>query len=422
MKLATLALALTALTALTSHADPNAEWGHWRGPAGNGTSPSADPPVHWNATTHIRWKTPIPGHGSSSPVVWGDKVFVTSAVGPVEGKEPRTAQKFTLYCIDRNSGKILWEKVAAETVPHEGHHEHHGFASASPMTDGERVFAPFGSRGIFAYDMDGELLWSRTDFGKMQTRNGFGEGSSPTLHGDTIILPWDHEGPSKLIALDAETGKDRWVTERDEPTSWDTPLVVEHGGKKQVVTSGEKFAMGYDFETGKEIWRCAGQTERPVASAVAGDGIVYVGSGFRGAYLGAFKLGATGDLKGTDAVLWEKNENTPDIASLLLSNGRLYYTARKSGILSCVDAKTGKAHYENERVDGVRELYSSPVAAAGRVYITGRDGSTTVIKDGDDLEILATNSVGEPVDTTPALVGRDIIIRGAQHLFLISKP
>ena len=174
--------------------------------------------------------------------------------------------------------------------------------------------------------------------------------------------------------------------------------------------------------TGKEIWRCAGQTERPVASAVAGDGIVYVGSGFRGAYLGAFKLGATGDLKGTDAVLWEKNENTPDIASLLLSNGRLYYTARKSGILSCVDAKTGKAHYENERVDGVRELYSSPVAAAGRVYITGRDGSTTVIKDGDDLEILATNSVGEPVDTTPALVGRDIIIRGAQHLFLISKP
>ncbi len=189
-----------------------------------------------------------------------------------------------------------------------------------------------------------------------------------------------------------------------------------------MITSGEKLAMGYDFETGKELWRCAGQTQRPVASAVAADGIVYIGSGFRGAYLGAFKLGSMGDIKGTDAVLWEKEEYTPDIPSLLLSNGRLYYTARKSAILSCVDAKTGEAHYENERVDGVRELYASPVAAAGRIYITGRDGSTTVIKDGEDLESIATNSVGEPVDATPALVGNDIIIRGAKHLFRLTRP
>ena len=420
MKLA-LALIYFSALLLPLHADPNKQWGHWRGPTGNGTSETANPPVHWDAKKNIKWKTAIPGNGSSSPVVWGDKIFVTSAVGPVEGKAPRNKQRFTLFCIDRKNGKILWEKVAAETVPHEGHHDHHGFASASPMTDGERVFASFGSRGLFVYDMDGNLLWKRDDFGKMRTRNGFGEGSSPTLHGDTVIMPWDHEGPSKIIAIDAKTGKNRWETPRDEPTSWDTPLVVEHGGKKQVITSGEKFAMGYDFDSGKEIWRCAGQTQRPVASAVSAGGLVYIGSGFRGAFLGAFKLGAKGDLKGTKNVVWEKNRNTPDIASLLLSNGRLYYTARKSGILSCVDAKTGKPHYEGERVDGVRDLYSSPVAAAGRVYITGRDGTTAVIEDGDDLEVLATNRLGEPVDTTPALVGKEVIIRGAKHLYLISK-
>ena len=422
MKLAsTLLLSATILTSQAS-ADPQAEWGHWRGPTGNGTSNTADPPVHWDKNKNVKWKLAIPGHGSSSPVVWGDKIFVTSAVGPVEGKNPRTAQKFTLYCIDRSKGKIIWERVAADSVPHEGHHDHHGFASASPMTDGESVFAFFGTRGLFSYDMDGNLLWSRNDFGKMKTRNGFGEGSSPTLHGETIILPWDHEGPSKIIAINSKTGKNRWETPRDEPTSWDTPLVVEHGGKFQVITSGEKLAMGYDFATGKEIWRCAGQTQRPVASAVSADGIAYIGSGFRGAFLGAFKLGAKGDLKGTKAVLWEKNENTPDIASLLLSRGRLYYTARKSGILSCVDAKTGKAHYEKQRVDGVRELYASPVAAAGRVYLTGRDGTTTVLKDSDDFEILASNQLGEGVDATPALAGGDIVFRGARHLYLISKP
>lgn len=379
--------------------------------------------MHWDAKKNVKWKTVIPGHGSSSPVVWENRIFVTSAVGPVEAKNPRNSQKFTLFCIDRANGKVLWESVAAETVPHEGHHDHHGYASASPMTDGKSVFASFGSRGLFAYDFDGKLLWSRTDFGKMRTRNGFGEGSSPTVHGETVIMPWDQEGQSKLIAINSQTGENRWEVLRDEPTSWDTPLVVDHGGKKQVITSGENFAMGYDFDSGKEIWRCPGQTQRPVASAVFADGVAYVGSGFRGAYLGAFKLdGANGNLKGTGAVIWEKQDATPDIASLLLSDGRVYYTARKSGILTCVDAKTGAAHYEKERVDGVRELYASPIAAAGRVYITSRDGNITVIKDGEDLEVLATNRLGEPVDATPALVGKDIIIRGAEHLYLITKP
>ena len=423
MKFPTALFSLALTLATSSAADPAHQWGHWRGPTGNGTSTTADPPVHWNEKKNVKWKVAIPGKGSSSPVVWKDKIFVTSAVGPAgEAGNPRSRQKFTLFCVDRENGNVLWEKVAATTVPHEGHHDQNTFASASPMTDGERVFAYFGSRGLFAYDMGGELLWSYTDFGKMTTRNGFGEGSSPTLHGDTIIVPWDHEGPSKLVAINAATGKVKWETPRDEPTSWDTPLVVTHKGKKQIVTSGQNFAMGYDFDSGKEIWRCPGQTQRPVASAVSADGIVYVGSGFRGAYLGAFKLGATGNLKGTDAVLWTKNDQTPDIPSLLLSNGRLYYTARKSPILSCVDAKTGDMHFERERIDGLRELYASPIAAAGRIYVTGRDGNITVLKEGDALEVLATNKLNDHTDATPALVGKQIVIRGARHLYLIAKP
>ena len=418
------ALALLTLTLATSSAaDPAKQWGHWRGPTGNGTSETANPPTHWSEKKNIKWKVKIPGNGSSSPVVWEDKIFITSAVGPArEAGKPSSEQKFTLHCFDRKTGKILWEKVAATTVPHEGIHKDNTFSSASPMTDGKRVYAFFGSRGLFAYDMDGKPLWKRTDFGKMKTRNGFGEGSSPTISGDTIIVPWDHEGPSKLVAINATDGEIKWDTPRDEPTSWDTPLVVSYDGKKQVVTSGQNFAMGYDFDTGKEIWRCPGQTQRPVASAVSADGIVYVGSGFRGAYLGAFKLGATGNLKGTDAVLWTKNDQTPDIPSFLLVGKRLYYTARKSPIITCVDAKTGENHFERERIDGLRELYASPVAAGGRVYITGRDGNITVIRDADALEVLATNKLDDHTDATPALVGDEIIIRGAKHLYLIAKP
>lgn len=400
-------------------------WGHWRGPVGNGSAPDATPPTEWTPSKNIKWKTPIPGRSSGSPVIWGDQVFVVSAV-PSAGQAGFDGQRlsrlvFKIFCIDRKTGVIRWEKAATEATPHQGTHSTNGFASASPCTDGKHVYAHFGSRGLFCYTMGGELVWKRDDFGKMDTRNGFGEGSSPTLAGEKIIVPWDHEGASALYALDKATGKTVWKTSRDEPTCWATPLIVEHAGVKQVVMNGQNSARSYDLESGKELWRCAGQTQRPVASAVAIDGLAIVGSGFRGAYMGAFKLDGRGDLEGTPHVVWTKDRNTPDIASPLLSGARLYYHREKSGYLSCVNALTGEPYYLSEPIPEVSRTYASPIAAGGHVYITGRTGTTVVIEDAEALKIVATNSVGEGVDTTPAPVDDQLFIHGERHLFCIAK-
>jgi outer membrane protein assembly factor BamB len=349
-------------------------------------------------------------------VIWEDRVFVTSAVGK-KGNE----LEFTLFCFDRKSGDIRWQKVAVTAVPHQGTHQTNGFASASPCTDGTHVYAHFGSRGLYCYTMDGALKWKRDDFPAMNTRNSFGEGSSPTLEGDKILVPWDHDGQSFLYALDKLSGKDIWKTPRDAATCWSTPLVVEQAGKKQVVMNGQRTARAYDLETGKELWHCSGQTERPAASPVAKDGVVFVGSGFRGAYLGAFRLDGRGDIKGTKSVAWEIDRDTPDVGSPLLSAGRIYFYKDKAGVLTCVDAATGERHFGPVRVPGLQVIYASPVAAGGHVYLTDRNGVTVVIKDSDKFDIVATNSVNETVDATPAPVDGELFIRGQKHLFCIAK-
>ncbi|MDA7888208.1 PQQ-like beta-propeller repeat protein [Akkermansiaceae bacterium] len=413
-------LLLTLLTCMASAGN----WAHWRGPAGNGSSPDAKPPVEWSETKNVKWKVPVPGRSSGSPVVWENKVFVVSAVADDGGlgfdgtKLSKLA--FNLYCFDRENGKLLWEKTATTATPHQGTHSTNGFASASPCTDGKHVYAHFGSRGLYCYTMDGELVWKRNDFGKMDTRNDFGEGSSPTLEGDKILVPWDHEGPSALYALNKLTGKTIWKTERDEPTNWCTPFVVAHDGAKQIVMNGQTFIRGYALESGKELWRIAGKAQRPVTSAVAIDDLVIVASGFRGSYGGAFHLGGRGDLKGTKHVAWSWDDNTPDLASPLLSGKLLYMHKAKSASLSCINPTTGEAYYTAAKIPGLSTLYASSVAANGHVYITGRSGTTVVIKDDKKLEIVSTNSVGEGVDATPALADDQLFIRSERHLFCIA--
>lgn len=439
---------LAALGLLLSGGKAGADnWAHWRGPDGNGVARNASPPTQWSETKNIKWKVAIPGRGSGSPVIWKDRVFVVTGIaqstGPQETPEEnrqRSARpgrgpgrrgsgrggallktSFRLLCFDRQTGKKLWEKTAVEATPHQGVHSTNNFASASPCTDGSHVYAFFGSRGLYCYTLQGELVWKRDDFGKMTTRNGFGEGSSPTLAGDRILVPWDHEGPSALYALNKLTGETLWKTERKEPTNWSTPLVVEHGGVRQVVMNGQNHACGYDLASGKELWRCAGQTERPCASAVAGNGMIFVGSGFRGSFLGAFRAEARGDLAGTDGVAWSVSRDTPDIASPLLVNGRLYFHKGKTGLISCLDAKTGKPHYTATRVPGLSSIYASPVAAGGYVFLTGRSGRTVVLRDGTGFEVVASNSVGETVDATPAPVDHQLFIRGEKHLFCVEE-
>ena len=430
------------------------DWGHWRGDGGNGVATNAKPPVTWSDTENIKWKVKIPGKGSGSPIIWGDKVFVVTAVRSDGKEEPKAAAggggrggprggargsrgggrggrgastplpklQFKVMCFNRENGEVVWEKMATESTPHEGTHSTNNYASASPCTDGEHVYAHFGSRGVYCYTMDGELKWKRDDLGEMKARASFGEGSSPVLAGDKLIVPWDHEGPSSLYALNKANGETIWKTDRDEPTNWATPLVIEHEGKKQVVMNGQTAARSYDLETGKELWHCGGQTDRPCASAVAGDGLVYVGSGHRGAFLAAFSPGGKGDVKGTENVVWSVNRDTPDIASPLLSQGRLYFYKAKEGIISCLDAATGKPHYNATRVPRLTgKIYASPIAANGHVYLTDRNGTTVVIKDSDEFSVVANNSVGETVDATPAPVDNQLFIRGESHLFCIQE-
>ena len=435
----------------------SANWPTWRGPLHNGSAPDANPPVEWSDTKNVKWKVKLPGHGSATPVVWGDRVFVLAAIGPDKKAAPQPAPvvaaptnnpagadtnapgggrrrgggfgrsekptdtyKFTVLCLDRKTGKTLWEKVAKETVPHEGHHQDHGFASASPVTDGKVVLAHFGSRGLYCYDLDGNLKWSK-EFGELRTRNSFGEGASPALSGDVVVVNWDHEGDDFIAALDKNTGRELWRTPRQEETSWGTPLIVDYKGQKQVVVNATTKVRSYDLTTGKELWVCGGQTGNAIPCSVTDGETVYAISGFRSAALQAIQLGRTGDLTGTDAVKWSYNQNTPYVPSPVLAGHRLYFLSQRGAMLTCFDTKTGKPLFEAERLPGVFNAYASPVATKDRVYVLSREGKCTVLKLGDTPEILATNTLPEGTDASIAVVGNELLIRGKENLYCIAQ-
>jgi hypothetical protein len=428
-----LAVGLRAVPAQSATAPT--DWPQWRGPLGTGVSATANPPVSWSETTNIAWKVKLPGSGSGTPIVLGNRVFVLTAVNAkpqaapqpagAGGGAPRSLKpdgpvRWMLLCLDRQTGKTIWEKVAREEIPHEGHHQDHGFASHSAITDGSHVYAYFGSRGVYCYDLRGNLKWSK-DLGKMRTRNGFGEGSTPALHGNTLVITWDHEDADFIVALDKTNGKELWRQDREEPTSWSTPLVVEHGGRAQVVTAATNKARSYDLVSGKLLWECSGLTANVIPTPVASGGMVYLTSGFRGNALLAVKLGRTGDLTGTDAIAWSHNRTTPYVPSPLLYDDRLYFFGSNSGILSCFNAKTGQPLLNGVRVDALQGVYASPVGAAGRVYLVGRNGATVVIKRSDTLEVLATNQLEDGIDASPALAGKDLLLRGRQYLYCIRE-
>lgn len=425
-------LGLTAAASVVRGAPvPGAErnWPEWRGPLNTGVSPTADPPVTWSETSNVRWKVKVPGSGTGTPIVWEDRVYVLTAVPVGEANpgarvgrtiQPTTPVRFTVVCLDRATGKTVWARVAREEVPHEGHHPDHGYASHSPVTDGKHLYAYFGSRGLYCYDLDGNLKWKK-DLGRQQTRNGFGEGSSPALRDDTLVITWDHEGEDFIVALDKNTGAEKWRQARDEPTTWSTPLVVEHGGKKLVVTAGTNKCRTYDLETGKLVWELEGLTANVIPSPVSAGDMVYLMSGFRGNELMAVRLGREGDLTRTDAVAWSHNRATPYVPSPLLYEDKLYFFGSNSGLLSCFAAKTGEPLINAERIPALSGVYASPVGAAGRVYLLGRNGAAVVLKNTGKLDVLATNTLEDGFDASPAVVGKELFLRGRQHLYCIAE-
>ena len=275
-------------------------------------------------------------------------------------------------------------------------------------------------RGLYCYDFDGNLIWSK-DLGKAQMKNQFGEGSSPAVWGSTLVVNWDAENGSFIAAFNTETGGELWRTPRDEETTWATPLIVQFEGKAQVVTSATKKIRSYDLATGKLIWESTGLTPNVIPSPVTANGIVYAISGFRGNALLAIKLGRTGDLSDSDAILWKLNKGTPYVPSPLLYGDRLYFFSGNNGVITCVDATNGNLIYSQERLENVRGIYASPVGAGGKVYLTGRDGTTVVIKHADKLEILATNKLDDKIDASPAIAGKEIFLRSRESLYCIAE-
>ena len=256
----------------------------------------------------------------------------------------------------------------------------------------------------------------------MRTRRGFGEGSSPAIHGNTIIINWDHEEDDFIVALDKYTGKEIWRKKRDEPTSWSTPLIVEYGGKTQVIVSATNFTRSYDLSNGDIIWECSGMTTNTIPSPVVENGVVYVMSGFRGNALQAIRLeGASGDISDSEAVLWEYNRDTPYVPSPLLYNGSLYFLKSNDGILTGFNTKTGKPNFGPQRLDGISNAYASPVGASNRVYLTGRGGTTLVIENSTEFKILAKNTLGDGFDASPAIAGNEFYLRGTRYLYCISE-
>jgi outer membrane protein assembly factor BamB len=428
------ALAIASLTLVSAAADTTSEkyWPQWRGPYATGVSKTADPPLEWSETKNIRWKVEIPGRGSGTPVIWGDKVFVLSAVpvgvaaaaaqAPLGGSPTRVPHKFVVMALDRKTGKVIWERIARAHTPHEGSHSQWGtYASSSAFTDGERVYAFFDSFGLYAYDMNGKLLWEK-DLGDKKMRMEFGEGQTPVLHGNRIVVQWDHQGPSFIAALDKMTGTEIWRTERQEIDSWGTPLVVEHGGRAQVIAAAMNKVTSYDLETGKVVWDGPGLTMNPIPSSVYEDGMVFAVSGFRGSKLHAIGLAeAKGDITGTGAIKWTLSQDTPYVPSPLLYDGVLYLLKSNTGILSAFDAKTGKPHYQLQRLDGVPNVFASPVGAKGRVYFPGQEGTTLVIKHGPAYEVLAKNALDDGFEASPALVDSELYLRGRKFLYSIGK-
>jgi outer membrane protein assembly factor BamB len=437
------------------------QWPQWRGPLANGVAPLADPPITWDEKTHIKWKVQIPGDSTATPIVWGNKVFLVSAIKtdrmgeaepetrgePAEeathpkGARPRGFAKprpthfyqFVVQCVDRQTGQKQWQHLATEAVPHEGHHPDGSFAPASPATDGKRLYVSFGSRGVYCYDFEGRQQWSR-DLGRMTIFNTFGEGCSPVVHGDSVIMNWDHQNGSFIACLDAASGETRWKVDRDENSTWATPLILDYNGRTQVIVHGSKRVRSYDLQTGELLWACGGQGPSAIPSPVSDGRLVYLMTGFITNTLMAIPLDSQGDITETkEKLAWKRNTGTPYVPSPLLYGNWLYFTAGNKGILSCLNAQTGEPVIDKQRLQGVENIYASPVAAADRVYITGRDGTTLVIKHAQfdvakdsapgkaQAIILATNRLDDRFDASPALVDGELFLRGRENLYCISQ-
>ncbi|HKX29967.1 MAG TPA: PQQ-binding-like beta-propeller repeat protein [Blastocatellia bacterium] len=445
MPLFALSLTLAGLTALaptTGRASGPSNWSQWRGPEGTGISAETDVPNEWAPDKNIKWKVAIPGRGHSSPIVWGDKVFLTTDLEgeivpgakavehKIEGQifvHPDSVGAnrkhiFKVLCLDRNTGKILWEQVAYEGTVFDDRHRKGSYAAPTPATDGTYVFAWFGGEGegLHCYDFNGKRIW-KTPIGKIATV-GMGPGTSPVLFGNTVILQCDEdEGKNSfIVALDKRTGKEVWKTSRPIQASWATPLIVKTATRSELITSGNEWIIAYDPQTGKELWKAQGHGSNAIPTPLAGHGMAYVYAGFPSKKLMAIKLGGSGDISGSERLAWQYAKGLAYVPSSILY-GDYVYLMTDRGLLTCLDARTGKVVYEGGRLPVPATFTGSPVAFDDKLLLTSEDGDTYIIKAGPKHEVLSTNSVGEPVYSSLAISDGMIFIRGEKSLYCIAR-
>ncbi len=427
-----------------------ANQGHWpsfRGPDAAGVSDGLNLPDRWDAETGqgIRFKVEISGLAHSSPVIWGDRLFLTTAVsserdaafkpglyGSGEASRDHSLQTWQILCMDKRSGKFLWQKTATQGNPKDKRHIKSTYANATPATDGEHVVALFGSEGLFCYSLQGELLWKK-DLGRLDVgaydlpSYEWGGASSPIIHAGKVIVQCDQQKGSFLLAADLKTGKTVWMTPRDELPSWGTPTVVPGKQREELVTNGSNFIRGYDPATGAELWRLGGSSKITAPTPVYSEGLIIVASGRAPERpIFAIRPGAVGDLTlqgnatSNEFVAWSKTRRGGYMPTPLIYRGQLY-VLNNDGLLGCYDLKTGAEHYQERVPHRSFGFSASPVAADGKIYLAGEDGLVFVLQAGTQLKLLATNPMGEPLMATPALSNGTLYLRGNRHLFAVGK-
>jgi outer membrane protein assembly factor BamB len=381
----------------------------------------------------VKWKVELPGLGNSSPIVRGDRLYLTTAIdtgalepdgmaraqpGPPQNDAPH---RFAVLALERASGRVAWMTTVCEAAPHEKGHVTGSHASASPTLAGERLVTFFGSRGLFVLDLSGNVLWSH-DLGDLETLAAFGEGSTPAVCDDTIVVQWDGEKDSCVAAFELATGKERWRRARATDSSWGSPTVAQVAGKSQVILTGSGTTSAYDLASGELLWSAGGMSKNPVNTAVVADGVAFVMNNYQGDVIQAIDLAsARGTVDEEHALLWSRGRDAAYVPTPLVLDRHLYFLRDSVGILNCLDAVTGEERYLGQRLEGARTVHASPIAAAGRIYVTGREGTTVVVAAGERFEVLATNTLDDQFDATPAFVGTEIYQRGRCHLYCLAE-
>ena len=416
-------------------------WPSFRGASAAGVADGQNLPEKWDVTTgeNIRWKAAIPGLAHSSPIVWNDRVFVTSAVsaradatfkpglyGEGTASEDRSIHKWIVLALDARTGRTVWQKVAHEGEPREKRHIKSTYASASPVTDGRIVVAFFGSQGLHAFSFDGKPLWKK-DLGHLDVgaydipSYEWGPASSPVLHEGRVIVQVDTSKDDYLLALDAATGREIWRTPRQELPSWGTPTIVKAGGRTEIVTNSSNFIYGYDFATGKELWRLGGSSQITAPTPIFTPDAIIVTSGRRPtAPILAIKPGAMGDITGTASILWQKVQRGAYMPTPIIHGTQLYVLGN-AGVFDSYNYRTGEEIYRGRLVHKGSGFSASPVISDSRLFASSEDGDIFVVKLGPAFEVLAQNSMGEPLMATPAIAGGTMFVRGQKTLFAIGK-